>query len=67
MQAAAFLAGEGALDDQLRHLRQVAQLDQVTTDLVVAVELNGKRLKPNEDKGFSRWTKLRTAVLLESR
>ena len=39
MQAAAFLAFHGGADHQFRHLGQVAQLDQVAADLVVAVEL----------------------------
>eukprot|EP01022_Parablepharisma_sp_SALTPOND_P004214 TRINITY_DN118_c5_g1_i1.p1 TRINITY_DN118_c5_g1~~TRINITY_DN118_c5_g1_i1.p1 ORF type:complete len:1641 (+),score=478.48 TRINITY_DN118_c5_g1_i1:3715-8637(+) len=39
MQAAAFLAGQGAGHDQLGHIDQVAQLQQVTRDAEVGVVL----------------------------
>ena len=44
MQAPAFVAEHGRADHQFGDLGQVAQLDQVTTDLVVAVKLVLKRL-----------------------
>lgn len=52
MQASAFLALHGRADHQLGDLGQVAQLDQVTADLVVAVELDLMRLNPM-DTGVS--------------
>src|SRR5450830_1617513 len=39
MQAPAFLALHGRADHQFRHLGQVAQLNQVAADFIVAVEL----------------------------
>lgn len=52
MQAAAFLALHGRPDHQLGHLGQVAQLDQVAADLIIAVELDPLRLNPM-DTGVS--------------
>ena len=52
MQAATFLAFHGRADHQLGHLRQIAQLDQVTADFIVAVELDPVRLNPM-DTGVS--------------
>src|SRR5678815_3090020 len=39
VEAARFLAASGALDDQVRDQRQVAELDQVARDLEVEVVL----------------------------
>src|SRR5689334_21457957 len=39
VHAAGFLAAAGALDDEVRHEREVAKLDQVTRDLEVDVVL----------------------------
>lgn len=52
MQASAFLAFHGRADHQFRDLGQVAQFDQVTTDFIVAVELDPLRLNPM-DTGVS--------------
>ena len=52
MQSPAFLALHGRADHQFRHLGQVAQLDQVAADFIVAVELDPVRLNPM-DTGVS--------------
>ena len=52
MQAATFPAFHGRADHQLRHLREIAQLDQIAADFIVAVELDPVRLNPM-DTGVS--------------
>ena len=39
MQTATFVSLHRALDDEFRHLQQVAQLDQIIADAEIAIEL----------------------------